>query len=297
MELWSNPVSTKHILIVDDEESILTVLKGSLKKLGTDYQVVTAHDGFAALDRLKEQKFDLVISDYRMTEMDGLELLEAVRYLQPKARVIMMTAYHNSALATEVRKLQAYHYLTKPLKISEFRRVVQEALGVSMTGQQGILVLSDERCRRFNHILEKLRVDVSARCVFLTDAEGRTISQTGDTEKIRLEQVASLLGGGIATLLEAGRMIDNDADAINLAYREGKQDYLYAINIGQHLLMILIIDRTQYSSRLGAVWHYVQQVALTLRHELEQAEYANPQQVFQEGVDQAFNAEIDKLFQ
>ncbi len=293
-------MSVKHILIVDDEESILTVLKGGLKKWGGNFQVMTAADGFIAMDRLKEQNFDLVISDYRMAEMDGLELLEAVRYLQPQARIIMMTAYHHQALASEVDKLEAFRYLTKPIKMSEFREVVQEALGLRQPPAQpsssGILVLSDERCRQLNQILKQLRTEVSARCIFLTDAEGRAISQTGDTEKIRLEQVASLLGGGIATLLEAGRLIDNDPEAINLAYREGKQEYLYAINVGQHLLMIIIIDRTPYSSRLGAVWYYMQQAALTLRQELDKTEYTSPQQVFQAGVDQAFDAEIDKLF-
>ncbi len=290
-------MGAKHILIVDDEESILTVLKGSLKKMGADYQVTTATDGFTALDRLKEREFDLVISDYRMAEMDGMELLEAVRYLQPQAHIIMMTAYHNSILASEVRKLQAYRYLTKPLQINEFRQVIREALGVTTAPSKSILVLSDERYQHLNRLLEQLRVDVSARCIFLTDAEGGTIARTGDTEKMPIEQVASLLGGGIATLLEAGRVIDGDMETINLAYREGKHEYLYAINVGQRLLLILIIDRTPYSSRLGAVWYYVQQTALTLLKKLQEAEYASPQQVFHEAIDQAFDDELDKLFQ
>jgi CheY-like chemotaxis protein len=289
-------MDSKHILIVDDEESILTVLKNSLKKLGPDYQVVTVKDGFAALNKLQQQSFDLVVTDFNMDKMDGLELMETIHYMQPKARIIMITAYGNEILESEAEHLQVYRYLTKPLEINVFRQVVQEALGDLTSHGSGILVLSDERYQLVNQLMEQLRTDVNARCLFLTDAEGRTIARTGDTEQLSVEEMASLLGGGIATLIEAGRFLDGDKDAINLAYREGKDEYLYAINIGQQLLLILIIDRGPYSSRLGSVWYYAQQTALTLRQVLDEAEYVNPRQVFSEAVDEAFDAEIDKLF-
>jgi CheY-like chemotaxis protein len=96
-------MSTKHILIVDDEESILTVLKGSLKKLGPDYKVVTVTDGFTALDQILNQPFDLVVTDFNMAQMDGLELLEAIRYAQPDTRVIMITAYGSEDLEQGVQ--------------------------------------------------------------------------------------------------------------------------------------------------------------------------------------------------
>jgi two-component system response regulator (stage 0 sporulation protein F) len=289
-------MSQKRILIVDDEESILTVLKGSLKKLGPDYQVVTVTDGFAALDQLLDQPFDLVVTDYNMAQMDGLELMEAIRYAQPDARIIMITAYGYEALENEVERLKAYRYLTKPLDINDFRQIVGEALQDRTAGPPGVLVLSDEQYRQITRLLEQLRTDVSARCVLLTNAEGRTMARIGDVEQLPMEQITSLLGGGIATLIEAGRTLDGDAEAVNLAYREGKNEYLYALNVGQQMLLFLVIDRGPYSSRLGSAWYYAQQTALTLREKLNRTKQASPQQIFNQAVDKAFDAELDKLF-
>jgi CheY-like chemotaxis protein len=290
-------MSVKRILIVDDEEAILTILKGSLKKLGPDYEVVTVKDGFTALDQLQEQQFDLVVTDYNLAYMDGLELLETIRYIQPDTRVIMITAYGYDLLEAEVQRLQAYRYLTKPLEIKAFRRIVQEALGeTANVNRPGVLVLSDQKYREINTLLEHLRAEVSGRCICLTDPDGRIIARTGDIEKLPTEEIGTLLGGGIATLQEAGRTLDGDADAINLAYREGKREDLYAVNIGQQLLLILVINRGPYSSRLGSVWYHARQAVVRLRETLSEAEYANPQQIFSEAIDQAFNSELDKLF-
>ncbi len=288
-------MARKRILIVDDEVSILTILRTSLEKLEPGYEVDTAHDGFTALDKLRDSQYDLVVTDYNMAEMDGLELLETIHYLQPAARVILITAYGCDAVETEARRLQAYRYLTKPLEIKFFRQVVQQALGDLSVSRPGILVLSDDRYRHVNHMLGQLMVDVSARCVFLTDAEGRTIAKTGNTDKVPVNEMASLLGGSIVTLIEAGRILDDDSNAINLAYREGKNEFVYAINVGPQLLLILIIDRGPYSSRLGSVWYYAQRTALDLRRIVGTAEYANPQQIFDDQVNQAFDTELDKL--
>ena len=81
-------MTDKSILIVDDEESILTVLKSSLKKLVTEYRVVTVANGQAALEQIKQRSFDLVVTDYKMAGLDGLRLLEQIRLERPETRVI-----------------------------------------------------------------------------------------------------------------------------------------------------------------------------------------------------------------
>ena len=131
-------MSYKRILIIDDEEPVLTILKHSLKKLGPDYEVLTANNGFAALDELQTQQFDLVVTDYNMEQINGLELIEAINHLQPAARVIMITAYGSDALEAEARRLQVYHYLAKPLEIHDFRRVVREALSKPATNRPNL---------------------------------------------------------------------------------------------------------------------------------------------------------------
>ncbi len=291
-------MNQKRILIVDDEEAILTVLKNSLKKLGSNYKVVTVTDGFDALNELLEEPFDLVVTDYNMAQMDGLELIEAIRYAQPNAQVIMITAYGSDLVEDEVNRLQAFRYLTKPLEINTFRQIVQEALSdtaPTSTEQAKLLILSDEKYKELSQILEQLGREVGTRCSFLTDANGNIVTKTGYTENLAIENIATLLGGGIATLIEAGRTMDGDVDAINLAYREGKDEDLYVINVGQHYLLILIINRGPYSSRLGSVWYQARQTAVTLREKLAEVEAVAPQQMFEQGLNEAFDEEFDKL--
>ncbi len=286
----------KWVLIVDDDESVLSVLQRSLKKLGEDYRVATARDGFEALSQLRQRPFALVVTDYKMGEMNGLELLEAIRSLQPEARVILMTAYGNDTIEAEANRLDAYRYLIKPLEIDAFRRIVQDALEDVAVSRPGMLILSDERYLQVNQLLNKLQGEIGARCIFLTNSEGHFFARIGDLGKLPLEQIASLVGGSVATLLEAGRVIDGEADTINLAYREGKRENLFVVNIGRQLLLIIVIERGPYSSRLGSVWFYAQQAAQELREKLGEAEYATPQQVFVEDLEKAMDSEIDRLF-
>ncbi len=285
----------KNILIVDDEEAILSVLKSSLKKLGPDYEVKAVVDGPAALALLQRSPFNLVITDYKMAGMNGLELLEAIRKLRPETRVIMMTAYSSPVIENEAQRLKVYRYLTKPLEISAFRQLVREALAEGGPEPSGLLILSDDSYRRINQLLQQLQNDVGGRCVFLTDAEGRFIARVGNVEHLPLEQIATLIGGSMATLLEAGRLIDGDADTTNLSYREGQKENLYVVNIGHDLLLIIICEHGPYAAKLGSVWYYAQQAAAGLRKELAQKDYARLGQVLGGSAETAIEDELDKL--
>ncbi len=289
-------MSEKRILIVDDEAAILSVLKSSLKKLGAEYEISTAPDGQNALEQLKQRPFDLVITDYKMAGMDGLELLEAVRSLQPSARTILMTAYGNDKVEAETRRLQAYRYLIKPLEIDDFRQIVKSALNDVAISRPGILILSDERYKQIVLSLERLRIDVGARCVVLADAEGHSIAHTGNLDKFPLERIVPLLGGCIAGLSETGRVLDGKEDTINLVYRESYAENLYVINIGTQLLLIIVVDQGPYNSKLGIVWYSAQQVASMLFLKLVQKEYTNSAGLFDNGLEEAVGHELDELF-
>lgn len=288
-------MSEKRILIVDDEPAVLSVLKSSLKKLGIGYEVSTAPDGQNALEQLKQCPFDLIISDYKMAGMDGLELLKAVQTLQPKARTILMTAYGNDKVEAETRRLKAYCYLIKPLEIDNFRQIVKSALNDIAISRPGILILSDEHYRQIILSLNRLQMEVGARCVVLADAAGHSIARTGDLDKFPLERIVPLLGGCIAGLGEVGRVLDGDEDIVNLVYRESSAENLYVINIGAQLLLIIVVDRGPYSSKLGTVWYSAQQVASMLVLKLGQMEHASPDELFDSGLEQAMSNELDKL--
>ena len=114
------------ILVVDDELSIVEVLKALLKREG--YSVTTASDGEEAMEALRKEKFDLMISDIRMRPMDGITLLHKAREMQQHLAVIMMTAYAAVETAVEAMKKGAFDYICKPFKIDELKLTVKRAL-------------------------------------------------------------------------------------------------------------------------------------------------------------------------
>lgn len=121
----------KRILVVDDEEQLLFTMARTLDKLGPSFEVITARNGREALDRLKEARFDLVITDLRMPDVDGVELTETIRGLYPAAVVIWMTAYDNPSTRNAACQLAVHRYLTKPFDVIEIREVAREALATA----------------------------------------------------------------------------------------------------------------------------------------------------------------------
>ena len=114
------------IFVVDDEESIREFFEIMLKREG--YEVLTASNGAEALEVLKKQAVDLIISDIQMPELSGLELLTKVREMDPEMAMIMITAFGSTETAVEAMKLGAFDYVTKPFKIDEVKIIIQNAL-------------------------------------------------------------------------------------------------------------------------------------------------------------------------
>ena len=118
--------NTQHILVVDDEKDTCLLLSQVLEKEG--YDVDTASSGKEALSILKKKKINLVITDLKMPEMDGLTFLREARKLKSKAKFIMMTAYGEIETYLDAINLGAFDYLVKPMEISDVRIAVKKAL-------------------------------------------------------------------------------------------------------------------------------------------------------------------------
>ncbi len=114
----------KRILIVDDEENTRIGLAKLLSQEG--FEVDSAADGNEALDYMGQQKFNLVISDINMPEMDGLVFLRELSRKFPSTNVIMITAYGGVESYLEAMNLGAYEYLHKPVRLDELRSVMKK---------------------------------------------------------------------------------------------------------------------------------------------------------------------------
>jgi DNA-binding NtrC family response regulator len=114
------------ILVVEDEDVARKNLEHILKKEG--YGVVSVNSGAKALEAMRKGAFDLVLTDLKMEGVDGMEVLKMSRELQPHTEVVMVTGYATVNSAVEAMKEGAYHYIAKPYKIDEVRKIVKEAL-------------------------------------------------------------------------------------------------------------------------------------------------------------------------
>ena len=114
------------LLIVDDEKNIRRNLAAFFESLG--HAVKAAASGTEALELLGEGSFDLVLTDYRMAEMTGLELLHAIKKRRPQSLVILMTAYATVENAVAAMKAGAYDYVTKPFTLDQIEHIVQRAI-------------------------------------------------------------------------------------------------------------------------------------------------------------------------
>lgn len=113
------------LLIVDDEQNAREGLKHFLA--GLDYDVYTAENGKEALSIIRAEKPEVVLTDLKMPEMDGLTLLHEIKRLKPDTTVIMLTAYGTVETAVQAMKAGAYYYLMKPINFDELELTLKKA--------------------------------------------------------------------------------------------------------------------------------------------------------------------------
>ncbi len=114
------------ILLADDEQIARENLEYILKKEG--YETVAVESGARALEELEKKEFDLVITDLRMPQVDGMQVLERTKELQPDTEVLVITGYATVNTAVEAMQKGAYHYLAKPYQNEEVRILIRKAL-------------------------------------------------------------------------------------------------------------------------------------------------------------------------
>jgi DNA-binding NtrC family response regulator len=118
--------TSAHLLVVDDDPVTVNLLKEVLTKEG--YEVITALSGQEAMARGMEDFFDIVITDMRLGDQDGMEVLRSFRKLTPETTVIMITAFGSIETAIEAIREGAFDYISKPFKLDEIKFTIRRAL-------------------------------------------------------------------------------------------------------------------------------------------------------------------------
>jgi DNA-binding NtrC family response regulator len=157
---------TPKVLVVDNDKEMVTMLRRHLESERLSVTAVTS--GQAALAALEQEEFEVVLTDLRMDEVDGLAVLRRAQAGQPASRVILMTAFGSLENAIEAMRQGAYDYLTKPFKLAEVSLAVRRAL--------------DERQLREEN--RRLRAEVARRYGF-DNLLGRSPAMQAVFEQIR----------------------------------------------------------------------------------------------------------------
>ncbi|UCD16332.1 MAG: response regulator [Candidatus Zixiibacteriota bacterium] len=114
------------VLVVDDEPIVGKRLKVALEKTGYDVEVFDS--GPAALERIGEKQFDFVVTDVRMDNVDGIDILNKVTETSPRTKVIIITGYATIELAREALVKGAYDFIAKPFQPDDLREVLERAV-------------------------------------------------------------------------------------------------------------------------------------------------------------------------
>jgi DNA-binding NtrC family response regulator len=175
--------SNIRILIVDDELIVRESLGNWLKEEG--YSVDTSDNGMDALEKIKSQGRDLVIADVKMPGMDGIELLERCKKVDPDLQVLVMTAYASIDTAVQAMKKGAFDYIVKPFNPEDVTRIIQRALKFKMLEQENILLKKvlekkygiDEiigKSKKMEEVFELIRTVAESEVVVMIRGESGT---------------------------------------------------------------------------------------------------------------------------
>lgn len=117
------------VLIVDDEPDVGIILSRLFRQQYPQYDIVAATSGAVALEYVAGRRVALVVTDFNLPGMNGLQLIEAIRALAPSTKAALITAYATALLEHLCRQYQVDYYLTKPFRLAALEDVFQTALG------------------------------------------------------------------------------------------------------------------------------------------------------------------------
>jgi CheY-like chemotaxis protein len=191
-----------HILIVDDQKDISRMLRSALETIEQGLKVSEAPSGEEAILVSSRAKVDLLVSDFRLPGITGVELMRKIRARNPEVKIILITGVSEPKLLKEVEQAGADAFFSKPVKIADFLDAVERCLGLART----ILHTSDSEKKAppppeepdrkgLSDVMVALRKDLNAQAVILFNGMGHTVAEAGQLPdpNVTISLIASLM--------------------------------------------------------------------------------------------------------
>ncbi len=230
------------ILLVDDQRDILRLLHSALDTLrNPDLEIYEAPSGEEALLEARRPRIDLLVSDYKLPGMSGIELMHKVRARHPEVKVVLITGMTDRKARDEMLNAGAMALFDKPVSLADFLDVVERSLGLVRTIFPSEVGSKKEEARRarVSDLLANFRQDVNAHAIFLLNERGIILARAGALYDSSLE--VSLLSA-LAAIFNAGLKIAkfNRQEVLDqyFVFNGGDEDLLLIPISGEYALLL-----------------------------------------------------------
>jgi CheY-like chemotaxis protein len=231
------------ILIVEDQREVSRLLRSALETLEYKLEIVEIPSGEEAILDSSKNAVDLLVSDYRLPGMSGIELMKRVRKNHPKAKVVLITGQTDPKVRREVAEAGADAFFIKPVPIADFLDSVERHLGLVETilPPEPIAADQDEEVRRkFPDLLAHLRQEIDAQAVLLLSDDGRVLARAGDlpdknNEVSLLSSLLSIYSAG----QKVSRLLGQKEPSNWHVFDGGKFDLIFAPVGTSHAMLVI----------------------------------------------------------
>lgn len=268
-------MTTTRVLVVDDDKSVLRMIEYGLQRLGPEYEIFLAKDMEAAMRFIEQEQFDLIITDYMMPGLTGVDLARVVHRLSPSTQIVLMTAYGTEKLRYTSTHVGVDGYLDKPFDIEKIREIIRDA-NLNKTQGRPSASVPDMPKPPDNPVaeikteplapptigerLQALQINAGARAVLLINNQGEPLRVIGQLEKTKAANIAALVATNFFQATQLSTLLDNKR-SFKSGFYEGDSYNVYVCDVNNTSLLAVIFD---VKLRPGVVWFYTKQTATEL---------------------------------
>ncbi len=225
------------VLIVDDQKDVSRLLRSALETIEQGLSVAEAPSGEEAMLELSKGKIDLLVTDYRLPGMNGLELLEKIRARNPEVSVIVVSGVADAKTQTSISNANVNQFFTKPVPVGDFLAAVETLLGLART----VVTETEkeekqvEERRTFADTLADLRASLNGHAVLLINTDAKIEAEAG--EAINKEKLNGLIPTFISIHAAAQKISANLSNHLHLFVNQEEDIVLVPVSNTYALLV------------------------------------------------------------
>jgi CheY-like chemotaxis protein len=276
------------ILVVDDSPQVCKALGDVLKASG--YVARTAPSAERALQIIEADRFDLVITDLKMSGMTGMDLAKKIFELMPGVPVIILTGFGDMDAVIAALRSGVADFLKKPFSIDEVLSVVKRELAKGQVRAPAVIptrstsaperpprvyIFGPRDLEQIDAVLSRLRAQAGADSALLVEEAGYVIAAKGLVNTADLDTISNLIAGARSSSASLASLLGESQD-FSTSYMEGQKVSVYNTALGRGLYLVVIVPK---GTKQGLVWLYAKESAVEIDRIVRHATDAMQRQV------------------